>query len=389
MAPHRPLFLAAGLWAVLALGWWHWGAALGLAPPSLGLPTYWHAHEMLAGFGGASVAAYFLTALSSWTGRPAPSGAVLKLLVLFWLSQRLAMALAEALPLGVLLLPGLLYFGLVAGILTEGILRARLWSRLGFPLAVAALGIGSALFVASARAGWAVPDATALLRALVMFFAIKVSIIGGRMLPAFTGNWLRLTGATVPPPRDNRFANRLGLAVLLAALGLTLVGAETASAVALVAAGPVQLWRLAGWRGRHVTGNALLVMMNGAFIWLSLGLMLVGLARLMPGLLHEADAVHALAMGAMAGMVLAVAARAAARREGGTLRAGPVLVAACGLVWLATGLRLAAAVWVEARGGLMGASALLWTGGWGLFLLAFVPTVVGPVLRPIFSGAKA
>lgn len=389
LAPHRPLFLAAALWALVAVAWWQWGAALGLEPPTLGVPMYWHAHEMLIGFGGASMAAYFLTALSSWTGKPAPSGRVLKLLVAFWLLQRIAMVWADSLPPGLLLLPGLAYFGLVAAILAHGITGARVWGKLGFPLAVAALGIGDALFLLAVRMGWTAPDAAALLGGLVMFFVIKVSIIGGKMLPAFTGNWLRLKGATVPPPRDNRLANRLGLATLFLALALTVLGAGTASALALVVAGPLQFWRLSGWRGRHAADNALLVMMHGAFAWLSLGLVLTGLARLVPDLLHETDLVHALTMGAMAGMILSIAARAAARRDANALRAGPLLTGACALLWAAATVRLAVAVWPEDQDRPTAAASLLWSGGWAMFLLAYVPTIVGPVIRPIFSGTKA
>ena len=233
------------------------------------------------------------------------------------------------------------------------------------------------------------PDASALLGGLVMFFVIKVSIIGGKMLPAFTGNWLRLKRAAVPPPRDNRLANRLGLAMLFLALALTLLGADAASALALIAAGPLQFWRLAGWRGRHALDNALLVMMHGAFVWLSLGLVLTGLARLMPDLLREADLVHALTMGAMAGMILSIAARAAARRDDGALRAGPLLTGACALLWGAATVRLGVTVWPGDQDHLTGAAALLWSGGWGLFLLAYLPTILGPVIRPIFSGARA
>lgn len=389
LAPHRPLFLAAALWAVISVGWWQWYAWLGLPPPSLGLPNYWHAHEMLMGFGGASVAAYFLTALSSWTARSAPSGPVLKLLVLAWLLQRLAMALAESLPLAVLLLPGALYFGLVTGILAQGVIAARLWSKLGFPAAVAALGVGDALFVASAREAWTTPEAAMLVRCLVMFFAIKVSVIGGRMIPAFTGNWLKVTGAAVAAPRMNLRADQLSLAVLLLALVQMAAGAEWASAFALMGAGVLQIWRLTAWRGCHVMDNGLLVAMQGAFVWLALGLLLWGLARLPLAGLREADLLHALAMGAMGGMVLAVASRAAARRDQSALRAGPVLGAGCAALWFATTLRLAVAVWPDRQADLAAASALLWILGWLLFLTAYLPTLVGPVIRPIFSGPKA
>jgi len=96
-----------------------------------------------------------------------------------------------------------------------------------------------------------------------------------------------------------------------------------------------------------------------------------------------------LTMGAMAGMILAVAARAAARRDGGVLRAGPVLIGAFVVITAALGLRLAVILWPQDYLVLTGAAALVWIGGWGLFLAAFAAKLTGPVERPVFSGTKA
>lgn len=388
LAPHRPLFLAAGLWSVLALAWWQWGVALGLPSPGLGTPVHWHAHEMLAGFGGASMAAYFLTAVTGWTGRPPVTGRLLQAVVALWCLERLAMVWGDSLPLPLLLLPGIGYFGLVAGLLYRDILGARVWGKLGFPSAVLALGLADLLFVVAAREGTLPFDMQALTRALWMFFAIKVSVIGGKMLPAFTSNWLKLIGRG-RMPRQNPLADRLGLLLLFAALGLTLAGVERASAVALMLAALVQLWRFAGWASLTAFGNPLLAMLHLTFLWLPFGLMLVGLARLFPEILREADVVHALTMGAMGGMILSIAARAAARRDGPALRAGPMLILGYALIWLATGARLAVDALPDHYAGLIAGAATLWTLGWALFLLAFLPTALGPVLRPIFSGPKA
>src|SRR5690606_32042593 len=142
-------------------------------------------------------------------------------------------------------------------------------------------------------------------------------------------------------PRQNPLADRLGLLLLFAALGLTLAGVERASAVALMLAALAQLWRFAGWASLTALGNPLLAVLHLTFPWLPVGLMLVGLARLSPEILREADAVHALTMGAMGGMILSIAARAAARRDGPALRAGPMLILGYALIWLATGARLA------------------------------------------------
>lgn len=389
LAPHRPLFLAVGLWAISAIAWWQWGALLSLPVPSLGGGAGWHAHEMLIGFGGAAVAAYILTALPGWTGRPAPSGAVLKALVACWLLQRVAIALAGWLPVALTVLPGLAYFGALAVIVALELIRARAWHRLAFVLIFVALGGFDLLFVLGASRPVFGLDQPVLTRALVMVFVIKISVIGGRMLPAFTANWLRQRGHAGRLPVVNRLAGWLGLAALVAAFGLTLAQAGEASGVALIAAGMCQLWRMASWRGRHVLANPLLVMMHTAFAWLGLGLIAVGLVRLVPGLAREADVVHVLTMGAMAGMILAVAARAAARRDGGVLRAGPVLIGAFVVITAALGLRLAVILWPQDYLVLTGAAALVWIGGWGLFLAAFAAKLTGPVERPVFSGTKA
>lgn len=51
----RPLFLLAGLLAIVAVVWWVAGFVHGIATPSLGTGSWWHAHEMIFGFGGAAI----------------------------------------------------------------------------------------------------------------------------------------------------------------------------------------------------------------------------------------------------------------------------------------------------------------------------------------------
>lgn len=388
-APHRPLFLMAALWSAAALAWWQWAPNIGLAAPSLGTPAYWHAHEMIFGFACAAAGAYLLTAAPSWTGRPSPSGLPLKVLVAFWGSERLVMLLAESLPIAVLIAPGLGYFGLLGALLARDILAARRWDKIGFPLAVVALGLADAVFTIAARNGWTGPDSRALLHGVVVIFAILLSVIGGKMLPAFTGNWLRQTCARIPEPAENRQAGLLSRAALLMVLVLTLADARSASALALLAAGGLELWRMAGWRSFSALRNPLLAMLHLSYLWLPAGLMMAGIARLMPDRLPESDALHALTIGAMGGMILAVGARAAARRQGGVLRAGKLLPLAFALIWCAAWLRIVAPVWPEFHSALVSAAAVSWCAGWGVFLLALLPGLRGPVRKPVFSGTRA
>ncbi|EKX59051.1 NnrS protein [Rhodobacter sp. AKP1] len=389
LAPHRPLFLAAGSWALIALIWWQWGAALGLSAPELGTWGLWHGHEMLFGLGSAAVGGYFLTAAQGWRGSDPLSGRPLMALVALWCLARAALVLAglrpEA-PLALIQPAALAYFLVLAGLLAREAVLARRWTKLGFGAGILAYGLAETLYLRAALTD-VLPDAATMVRVGWMFFAIKISIIGGRMVPAFTLNWLRQAGITVPDPAPQPVLGWAALGLLWTALGLTFAGEETVSALCLIGAGLAQALRLAGWRGWAGRGNLLLLLLHATFGWLALGLGLVGLARL--GLLPvaEMDALHALTMGAMSGMILSLAARAAAPRDGGPLRARPTMALAFALVWSAALVRLGAPL-IGAFDG-VAVAAGLWCGGWISFLAGYLPTITGPLARPVFSGPRA
>jgi len=383
LMPHRPFLLAAAVWAAGAVLWWQWGS-----PPALGSPALWHGHEMVVGMGGAAAAGYLLTALASWTGQPPPAGRVLQVLVACWLLQRLAMAAAAALPPALAVLPGIGFFGLLAALLARGVIRARAWSRLGFAAAVAVLGAGDAVLILAAAGNTSLPDPALLLRGGVMLFALLISVIGGRMVPAFTDNRLQQRGTGLRC-RATPVADRIAPLLIALAGGLAVAPAEALAGPVLLAAGLLEARRAGGWRLWHIRHEPLLVMLQAGYAWLPAGLVLAGLACLFPARLPGAVMIHALTMGAMGGMILAIAARAAARREGGALRAGRRLVAAGVCLWLAVWLRLAVALWPGAAPVLNGVAAAVWALGWAAFAAAHLPTLLGPVRRPVFSGPRA
>ncbi|ULB09710.1 NnrS family protein [Cereibacter azotoformans] len=389
LAPHRPLFLGAGLWALAALVWWQWGEALGLAAPVLGTWGLWHGHEMLFGLGSAAVGGYFLTAAQGWRGSDPLSGRPLMALVALWLLARVALVMAglwPAAPLWLIQPAAGAYFLALAGILLREAVLAGRWTKIGFGAGVLAYGLAETLYLRAALTD-GLPDAATMVRVGWMFFAIKISIIGGRMVPAFTLNWLRQVQSPAPDPAPRPALGWCALGLLWLALALAFLGEETVSALCLVGAGIAQGLRLAGWRGWRVRANRLLLLLHITFGWLAAGLVLVGLARLNLAPIAEMDALHALTMGAMSGMILSLASRAAAPRDGGPLRARPTMLLAFALVWSAALLRLSAPV--IAGFDAVPVAAMLWCAGWISFLAGYLPTVVGPLARPVFSGPRA
>jgi uncharacterized protein involved in response to NO len=94
----RPLFLAAGSWAILSLVLWLCVFFGWMLMPTRFDPLSWHIHEMLFGFVMAAVAGFLLTAIPNWTNRLPVSGNPLALLATLWLLGRVACLISADLP---------------------------------------------------------------------------------------------------------------------------------------------------------------------------------------------------------------------------------------------------------------------------------------------------
>jgi uncharacterized protein involved in response to NO len=94
----RPMFLAAGTWAIVAIAVWLAMFFGYLRLPTRFDPLAWHIHEVLFGFVMAAVAGFLLTAIPNWTGRLPVRGRPLALLASLWLLGRVACLISADLP---------------------------------------------------------------------------------------------------------------------------------------------------------------------------------------------------------------------------------------------------------------------------------------------------
>lgn len=374
-AAHRPLFFCAGLSALLVPSVWLWPGGL------VADPLRWHLHELLFGMGGAAVGGYLLSALPSWTGAGRVSPQSVRALTLLWLLARLALPLAESLPFGLVLTMALAYFAALELILTRQLIAARAWRRLWLVGAVAGLALGDAAVLADAL-GWR--DTAFDPLAMVLLFGGLISIIGGRAVPAFTRSWLQTTAPDLNF-HDNRLLSSGALIATALGGGMALAGQTTAAGMWLVLAGVLHSLRLIGWQGLHTRRYPALFMLHLAWLWVPAGLILMGTAMRHPQVLPLVAADHALTMGAMGSMILAIAGRAAMARQGGRLLAGWALVVAFALVWLAALLRVLVPFVPQNWPDPVVASAALWMLGWSSFLWAYRSALHGPLPFPILS----
>ena len=378
-AAHRPLFFCAGLAALFAPAVWLWPGGLGTDP------LRWHLHELLFGMGGAAVGGYLLTALPNWTGAGRVSPQSVRALTLLWLLARLALPLAESLPFVLVLTMALAYFAALALILTRQLITARVWRRLWLIGAIAGLALGDAAVLADTLGR----RETALdPLALVLLFAVLISIIGGRAVPAFTRSWLQTT-APHRPLYDNRLLSFGALIATALGGGMALAGQTSAAGTWLVAAGVLHCLRLIGWQSLRTRHYPALLMLHLAWLWVPAGLILIGTALRHPQVLPLPAAAHGLTMGVMGLMILAIAGRAAMARQSGRLLAGRGLAWAFALVWLATLLRILTPFVPQNWPDPVVASAALWMLGWSIFLCVYRSALHGPLPFPILSAQRS
>ena len=301
----RPFFLGGALFALLAMAAWVAALSGWLVLQPLGGWLVWHRHEMPFGFGLAIIAGFLLTAVQTWTGQPSLSGRPLMALFGLWLAGRLAWFL----PMPLAALAALELAFALALLLAFGrlILRARQWHNAPVVLVLALLGACQALNLYGLQLVDDNLQRRGVLAALWLGTAL-MAIIGGRVIPFFTQRGLgRLE--MVQPWAWLDLALLVGtlLLALLTGAGL-LLQPHWGGAVLLLALGLGHGIRLQRWFDRGLLRVPLLWSLHLAYAWmvlacLGLGLWHAGVA------VPFSQALHALTVGAMAGLILAALAR--------------------------------------------------------------------------------
>jgi uncharacterized protein involved in response to NO len=203
-----------------------------------------------------------------------------------------------------------------------------------------------------------------------------INLIGGRVIPGFTRNWLKRQlmehkrePATLPPVFDRFDLFTTWLMVAFAILHLLAAPSRWTAVVGLITS--VMLFiRLTRWQGMHTGGEPLVWVLHIAFSWLPLGFLFLAFAEL--GLLPRTAGIHALTSGAITTMIIAIAGRAALGHTGRALESHPVLTAAYVLITVAAICRVAATVGPGARA-LLALSSVAWFLGFVCFAWRYIP----------------
>jgi uncharacterized protein involved in response to NO len=186
-AGFRPFFLFGAIQAGLAILVWLPVFYGELRLSSAFAPRDWHVHEMLYGYLPAIITGFLFTAIPNWTGRLPIQGASLLALVIVWIAGRICVTLSADTTWWVAMLIDASFLALVALATAREIAAGRNWRNLPVVLLVLILLAGNLAFHLEAHYLGAADHAIRIGIAVVV---LLISLIGGRIIPSFTRNWL-------------------------------------------------------------------------------------------------------------------------------------------------------------------------------------------------------
>jgi uncharacterized protein involved in response to NO len=314
----RPFFLFGAVWAAAAMAIWPSLLAGSITLPTAFDPVVWHAHELIYGYVPAIIGGFLLTAVPNWTGRLPVVGARLLLLFALWSSGRIAVLFSAVIGEALAALIDLVFLAALAAVVAREIIAGKNTRNLKVLGVLVVLFSGNAITHAErvflTTPGYGVRIGIAAVLLLIM-------LIGGRIIPSFTRNWLaHQRPGRLPRPFD-RF-DRVAIAVGGSALVFWLATPDAASTAWLaLAAGLLQFLRLGRWAGERTTPEPLVAILHIGYLFVPVGFLLLALGILRPDVILPSGALHAWTAGAVGVMTLAVMTRASLGHTGKPLTA--------------------------------------------------------------------
>jgi len=357
----RPFFLGAALWAALSLALWLLQYSGELSLPTALAPLDWHIHEMIYGYVAAAIGGFLLTAIPNWTGRLPVNGYPLAALFALWLAGRVAIAASSLWGSWLAAAIDLAFPVTLATVAFREIMAGNNWRNLRVLLLLTAFIAGDVVF--HLEAIWS-GSASYGIRLGIAAVVGLIALVGGRVVPSFTHNWLVRNNPGRLPTPFSRF-DAVTLAISAAALvSLVALPQLALSGALLMIAGVLQIFRLLRWAGYRTFSDRLVLVLHVAYAFVPIGFLLTGASILWPAHWPISAGLHAWTAGAAGLMTLAVMTRASLGHTGHPLVASTgtqliylcALVAALARISAAFGsssawLDVAAAAWFLAFGG--------------------------------------
>lgn len=368
----RPFFLFGALYAGAMIPLWLAVFAGDVSLPTALAPRDWHIHEMLFGYVAAVIAGFLLTAVPNWTGRLPIQGGPLAILFAAWLAGRLAVMFSALIGWQLALAIDAAFLLLLAAAAAREIVAGRKWNNLTVVGIISLLAVTNIAFHAEAHLGGVADYSTRIGIGLVVTL---VCVIGGRIVPSFTRNWLaRREPGRLPVP-FNRFDSVAMVAGICAMIAWAVAPSGRWVAVALGVAGLLHLVRLARWAGYRTLSDRLVLILHVAYAFVPAGFLLSALSAL--DLVAPSAGMHAWTGGAIGSMTIAVMTRATLGHTGQALSASVATQLVYASIVVAALARVCAALEPAHSIPLLTIAGAAWAGAFLGFAFVYAPLLCG------------
>jgi uncharacterized protein involved in response to NO len=368
----RPFFLFGSVYAGLAILVWLPVFYGEITLTSAFAPRDWHVHEMLYGYLPAVITGFLFTAIPNWTGRLPIQGTPLLVLVMVWIAGRLGVTFSAETGWLAAMLVDASFLLLVAAAAAREILAGRNWRNLNVVMLVLLLLTGNVAFHLEAHFHGAADTG---IRIGIGVVVLLISLIGGRIIPSFTRNWLvRENPGRLPVP----FGRFDVIVVAIGALALIVwvvspAGRFTGTALAI--AGLLHLVRLGRWAGDRTWRERLVLILHVGYAFVPSGFLLNAMSAF--ELVPAGAGIHAWMVGAAGTMTLAVMSRATLGHTGQPLTASGATQAIYAAIIVAALARICAVIEPAHSEPLLHLAAFAWAAAFFGFAISFGPQLSG------------
>lgn len=369
----RPFFLFGSAWAALAMGVWIFALSGMVHLPSRFDPTSWHAHAFLFGYLSAVLAGFLLTAVPNWTGRLPMVGWKLAALFALWCLGRVVVFMSGYLPAGIAPVVDLAFPIVLGGLILQEIIAGKNWRNLIVLALLAVFTVANAIFhFEASRGGYAAQGYG--LRLGLATAVMMIAVIGGRIIPSFTRNWLAKTDSAVRPVPPMQPLDKAILLLSIAALAMWVMSPTSKmTAVGLMIFGLLHAVRMLRWQGHHTLSDPLVWVLHVSYLFIPIGALTMSADVFMRGGSFAAGQ-HIWMAGAIGSMTLAVMTRATLGHTGQKLHANKATVVLYFCVLGSVGARWLSGVFPD----LITVSGMLWIAAFAGFVVSYGPCLLRP-----------
>ena len=378
----RPFFLLGSVYAGLAILVWLPLFMGELSLVSAFIPRDWHVHEMLFGFLPAVITGFLFTAIPNWTGRLPLRGRPLMFLVALWIAGRAGVTFSAQTGWLAVMVIDCSFLLLIAAAAAREIISGKKWNNLSVVLLILVLLAGNVAFHLEAHFKGA---ADISIRVGIAVVVLLISLIGGRIIPSFSRNWLVKENPGRLPVPFSRF-DVLTVAIGAIAMVFWIVAPiVTATGYALALAGVMHLIRLGRWAGYRTGRERLLLILHIGYAFVPVGFLLNACSAF--GVVPAGAGVHAWMAGAAGIMTLAVMSRATLGHTGQQLTASVATQAIYASIIVAVVARICAVLEPAHGLPLLHVAAFAWATAFLGFAFFYGPALIGfdkrPTQRPV------